>query len=201
MERQLNQRTFHGPITPDDFARALIAEFDQGNLRAKQVGRGNHRVIQVASPIAPASGGRTAIAVHLSRVEDGVLVHIGQQQWMGVAASLGVTALSMLRNPFSLLTRLDDLAQDIASLQLMERVWQTLERAADSLGASYEISERLRRLTCQYCITANPVGEPHCVACGAPLGHSQPLACSKCGFIVEAGIQSCPKCGAPTSYP
>jgi len=197
MERQLNQRTFHGPITPNDFARALIAEFDQGNLRAKQVGRGNHRVVQIASPIVPASGGRTAIAVHLSRVEDGVLVHIGQQQWMGVAASLGVTALSMLRNPLSLLTRLDDLAQDIASLQLMERVWQTLERTADSLGASYEISERLRRLVCEYCLTANPVGEPHCVACGAPLGHSQPLACSECGFIVEAGIQSCPECGAP----
>ena len=196
MERKLNQRTFHGPITPDDFARALIAEFDQGNLRAKQIGRGNNRVVQIASPFAPASGGRTAIAVHLSRVEDGVLVHIGQQQWMGVAASLGVTALSMLRNPFSLLTRLDDLAQDIASLQLMERVWQTLERAADSLGASYEISERLRRLVCEYCITANPVGEPHCVACGAPLGHSQPVACNKCGFIIEAGIQYCPECGA-----
>ena len=197
MEPQLNQRTFHGPVTPKDFTRTLIAEFDQGNLRAKQIGRGNHRVIQIASPIAPASGGRTAIAVHLSRVEDGVLVHIGQQQWMGVAASLGVTALSALRNPLSLLSRLDDLAQDIASLQITERVWQTLERAADSLGASYEISERLRRLTCEYCSTANPVGEPHCVACGAPLGHSQPLACSKCGFIVEAGIHSCPECGAP----
>jgi len=195
MEPQLNQRTFHGQVTPEDFTRALIAEFDQGNLRAKQIGRGNHRVIQIASPIAPASGGRTAIAVHLSRVEDGVLVHIGQQQWMGVAASLGVTALSALRNPLSLLSRLDDLAQDIASLQLTERAWRTLERAADSLGASYEISERLRRLTCEYCSTANPVGEPHCVACGGPLGHSQPLACSECGFIVEAGIHSCPECG------
>ena len=196
MERQLNQRTFHGPITPNDFARALIAEFDQGNLRAKQVGRGNHRMVQIASPIVPASGGRTAIAVHLSQVEDGVLVRIGQQQWMGIAASLGATALSMLRNPFSLLTRLDDLAQDISSLQLMERIWQTLENAADSLGASYEISERLRRLICEYCITANPVGQPHCVACGAPLGHSQPVACSQCGFIVGAGIRSCPECGA-----
>jgi hypothetical protein len=197
MEIQSTQRTFHGPVTTEDFARALIAEFDQGNLQVKQVGRGGHRVVQIASPIVPASGGRTAITVHFARIEDGVLVKIGQQQWMGVAASLGMTALSTLRNPLSLLSRLDDLAQDIASLQLSERVWETIERAADSLGASYEISERLRRLSCEYCSTANPVGEPHCVACGAPLGRSQPIACGVCGFVTEAGSTTCPECGAP----
>ncbi len=197
LNRQLPQRTFHGPIKPDDFARALIAEFDQGNLTAKQVGRGDHRVVQIASRVIPTSGGRTAITVHLSKVEDGVLVSIGQQAWMGVVASLGITTLAALRNPMSLIGRLDDLAQDIASLQLSERVWQTLERTAVSLGASYEISERLRRLVCEYCDTANPLGEPHCVACGAPLGLAQPQACHVCGFVVEAGIITCPQCNSP----
>jgi hypothetical protein len=188
------RRTFHGSITSDDLARVLIAEFDQGNLTARQVGRGNHRVVQIASRVVPASGGRTAITVHLSQVEDGVLVSIGQQEWMGVVASLGITTLAALRNPMSLIGRLDDLAQDIASLQLTERIWLILERAADSLGASYEISERLRRLVCGYCDTANPVGEPHCVACGAPLGHAQPKTCPECGYVVAAGTQICPEC-------
>jgi DNA-directed RNA polymerase subunit RPC12/RpoP len=127
-------------------------------------------------------------------VEDGVHVRLGSQQWLGVAASLGFTALALLQNPVSLIGRLDDLAQDYASLQLSARIWQTLERAAQNLGASFELSERLRRLTCPYCDTANPVGEPSCVACGAPLGPAQPVACPKCGFVTDAGSTRCPNC-------
>jgi hypothetical protein len=195
VDRDLNQRTFHGPITPDDLANALIAELDQGNLQAQKLGGEENLVVQVASPVMPASGGRTAISVHLSGVEDGVMVRLGQQQWLGVAASLGATALAALRNPFSLLGRLDDVAQDIASLQLTARIWQTVERAAESLGASYEISERLRRLTCDHCDTANPVGQPNCVSCGAPLGPLHPIACSNCGHVTSYNEVKCPKCG------
>ncbi len=129
------------------------------------------------------------------RHEDGVLVRIGQQEWLGVAASLGTTALGALRNPFSLLGRLDDVAQDIASMQLTARVWQTLERAARGLGATHELSDRLRRLACEYCDTANPVGEPNCVACGAPLGDVHPVACANCGFVSEPGASFCANCG------
>jgi len=195
VETNLNQRTFHGPITPGDLATALVAELDQGNLQAQQMGRRGNLVVQVASPVMPASGGRTAISVHLSEIEDGVLVRLGQQQWLGVAASFGITALAALRNPFSLLGRFDDIAQDLASLQLTARIWQTVERAANSLGASYEISERLRRLTCRHCDTANPVGEPNCVSCGAPLGPLHPSACSNCGFVVSQSESKCPQCG------
>ena len=193
----LDEKTFHGKVTPDDFARALMAEFHQGNLTARQIGRGNQRIVQIASTSNPISGGRTAITVHLTAVEDGVHVRVGQQDWLGVAASMGVTALSALRRPITLINRLDDLAQDIASLQLTTRIWQAISKAADGLGVSHELSERLRRLTCHYCLTANPVGAPHCVACGAPLGPNQPVACPQCGYIVEAGTSICPQCNAP----
>jgi DNA-directed RNA polymerase subunit RPC12/RpoP len=192
---KMEQHTFHGPITPQDLAAALIAEFDQGNLQAQVVGRRGHLVVQIASLLRPASGGRTAVSIHLTKVEDGVHVRLGSQQWLGVAASLGFTALALLQNPVSLIGRLDDLAQDYASLQLSARIWQTLERAAQNLGASFELSERLRRLTCPYCDTANPVGDPSCVACGAPLGPAQPVACPKCGFVTDAGSTLCPNCG------
>jgi hypothetical protein len=192
----MDQRTYHGPVTPDDLARALIAEFDHGNMRAQQVGQGENLMVQIASREWRSSGGPTALSIQLSAVEDGVLVQMGEQEWLGVAASLGATALAALRNPMALIGRLDDVAQDIGSLQLRERVWATLEEVARGMGASHEISERLRRLTCPYCQTANPVGESRCLACGAPLGPQQPTACPKCGFVSPPGAAFCPKCGA-----
>lgn len=193
---QMQQKTFHGAVKPDDFANALLAAFNHGNLRARKVGRGKDRIVQIASSQGAASGGRTAITVHLSEAGDGVHVRLGQQDWFGVAASLGITALTALRRPFALVGRLDDLAQDIASLQLTTRIWQTLADTAESLGASHDLSERLRSLTCEYCLTANPVGAPHCIACGAPLGPNQPITCGDCGYLVDPGTTQCPQCGA-----
>ncbi len=192
----MDQRTYHGPITPDDLARALVAEFDQGNLEAQALGQGQERLVQIASRRLRAAGGQTAISIHLLPIEDGVLVRLGEQQWLGVAASLGQTALAALRNPLTLLGRLDDLAQDLESLQLAQRIWATIDRTAASLGAAQELSERLRRVVCDYCWTANPVGESHCSACGAPLGPQQPRACGRCGYVVPAGTAKCPECGA-----
>lgn len=193
----MEQRTYHGPITVDDLARALQAAFDHGNLQAQTFGDSGQRVVQIASRAVRASGGATAISVHLSAHEDGVLVRVGQQQWLGVAASLGQTALSALRNPLTLLGRLDDVAQDVASLQISSGIWDALDRAAAARGASHELSERLRRLECAHCRTANPVGEPRCLACGAPMGPSQPRACARCGFVSPSGSAACGQCGRP----
>lgn len=192
----MDQKTFYGPVSPEDFSRALIAEFNQGNLLARSLGRGDQRIVQIATRQTPRSGGRTAITVHLTAVEDGVHVRVGQQDWLGVAASLGISALATLQRPVNLLHRLDDIAQDISSLQLTMRIWQAISDAADNLGVSHELSSRLRRLSCEYCRTANPVGDPHCIACGAPLGPNQPVACIECGFLLEPGDATCPQCGS-----
>jgi|Deesub1362A_J573_1020465.scaffolds.fasta_scaffold02825_4 hypothetical protein len=192
----MEQQTFYGPITVRDIAEALVAEFNHGDMRAQVVGSGDQLLVQIASVPRPASGGRTALSVQLAQVEDGVLVQLGQQEWLSVAASLGKTAFHALRNPFLLLGRLDDLASDLNALQLKERVWETVERAADALGASHDLSERLRRLVCEYCMTPNPVGEPHCMACGAPLGAVQPTPCAECGYVMRPDETICPNCGA-----
>jgi hypothetical protein len=190
-------KIFHGNIKPRDFAKALIAEFSQSNLRAQQLGGGNEIVVQIATRDVRVSGGQTALTVTLEKVADGVAVDVGKQSWLGVAASLGVTAISALRNPFTLLSRLDDIAQDIESLQIQDRIWEVVENVAYSAGASFELSERLRRLVCEFCDTANPVGEPSCIACGAPLGNSQPRTCLNCGFVVEPNQSKCPNCKQP----
>ena len=191
----INRRTFHGSLSPQGMADALLAEFGRGNLRAQQIGGGDHIEVQIASRPGPASGGPTALTVQLQSVEDGVLVQIGQQAWFGVAASLAQTGLWALKNPWTLVSRLDDLAEDFASIGLADRVWSVLTRAADAAGASHEISERLRRVTCSYCLSANPVGAAACLACGGPLGPEQPSGCPNCGFVAPAEASVCPQCG------
>ena len=74
------------------------------------------------------------MTVSIQSIEDGVTIQVGQQTWLGVAASLGVTAFQVLRNPFALIGRLDDLAQDIENLQLSDEVWKVIEDTARTFG-------------------------------------------------------------------
>ncbi|MFN2195669.1 MAG: zinc ribbon domain-containing protein [Anaerolineales bacterium] len=193
----MNQRIFHGNITPDGLARALVAEFNRGNLRAQQLGRGKQIIVQIGTDRQRRAGGETALSVTLQQHKDGVIVSVGEQSWLGVAASLGQTAFSAIRNPFYLLGRLDSLAQDIESIQLTDNVWNVIDAYARNLGATQELSARFRRMTCEYCGVANEVGEKRCIACGAPLGKVQPRTCKNCGFIVRPGESICPNCHAP----
>ena len=193
----MEQRIYHGTLTPDLLAQALVAKFNRGNIRAQQLGSGQQVVVQVATRPGASSGGQTAMSITLQKVEDGVAVQVGKQAWLGVAASLGQTALAAIRSPFNLLGRLDDLAQDIENLQVSQQVWEAVEEVARASGASFELSERLRRMVCDYCNTANLVGEPACVACGAPLGSAQPRTCTNCGFVVKNNESICPNCRRP----
>ena len=191
----MDRRIFHGNIKPSDLAQALLGEFNRGNLHAQALGQAGKMAVQISTRMGAQSGGQTALTITMQATDEGVMVEIGQQAWLGVAASLGQTALSALRNPFSLLGRLDDLAQDIENIQLTDKIWKTIDRVVVTTGASYELSERLRRVECDYCHTANPVGEGSCLACGAPLGNVQPSTCSNCGFAISQLEKICPNCG------
>jgi hypothetical protein len=190
----MERRIFHGNIKPNDIAHALMAEFNRGNMHAQVLGDKDKMAVQIATRTGSASGGQTALTVNLQTVEDGILVELGQQAWLGVAASLGHTAFSVLRNPFSLLGRLDDLAQDIESMQLNEKTWKVVEGTVATLKASYALSEKLARLTCEYCGSANPLGEACCISCGAPLGDAHPTTCHYCGFVFTLEEAICPNC-------
>jgi hypothetical protein len=193
----MEPRIFHGNLTPLDLAHTLRARFDRGNLAVQQIGSQERIAVQIGTHQAARSGGGTALTINIQQVEDGVSVQVGKQAWLGLAASLGATAFSALRNPLSILNRLDDLVQDIENLQLVDEVWDSIEQAARTAGATFELSDRLRRLVCSYCRTANPVGEPSCIACGAPLGEEQPGTCKHCGFAVRSGESLCPNCNNP----
>jgi hypothetical protein len=177
-----------------------MAEFNRGNLYAQILGNKDRMAVQIATRNGVASGGRTALTINLQAVEDGIMVELGQQAWLGVAASLGHTAIAALRNPFSLLGRLDDLAQDIESMQLNEKTWKVIDRTVSALKASYALSEKLARLTCEYCGSANPLGEACCLSCGGPLGDVHPTTCQHCGFVVTVQETVCPNCNRKLTY-
>jgi len=191
----MDQRIFHGNLNPADLAQSLLAEFNRGNLRAQIVGQTDNLSVQISTRAGAPSGGQTALTVTLQKAPDGVLIQLGQQEWFGTAASLGRTTMATLMNPWNLLNRLDDIAQDVENIQLSERVWQVIDQAARAIGTGYQLSERLSRLTCEYCGTANKVGEAACIACGAPLGKLQPGTCPSCGFVIEPHEAKCPNCG------
>lgn len=193
----MDQRIFHGDFSAQTLSGCLIAFFNRGNLRVQALGENPTVMVQIASAEHSTSGGQTALSILLQNVEDGVAVQLSQQKWLGVAASLGITALAALQNPFNLLGRIDDLAQDIENLQLTEEVWKVLEENAKALGTGYELTSRLHRFVCEYCNVANPPGEPTCIACGAPLGNVQASTCKNCGFILLKNEKVCPNCRQP----
>lgn len=188
------QRIYHGDIRPAQLSKQLTAKFNRGNYRSQTYGSGDEIVVQIASIPRPSSGGQTALNVSIQKFEDGIMVDIGKQAVLGVAASLGISALAALKNPLSLLGRLDDIAQDIESLQLSDEIWEVIEQTTRSHGASRELSERLRRLECEYCGSANPVGGSNCMMCGAPMGGIQPITCRHCGYITSKNAATCPNC-------
>ncbi len=190
----MEQRIFHGNLTPADIAQSLIAYFNRGNYQVQQIGNGAHLAVQIATRSMQSSGGKTALSVDIQTVTDGVSIQISKQEWTGIAASLGFSALVTLVNPLNLLGRLDDIAQDIESLQISTEVWNVIEGAAHAKGASFALSEKLRRVVCEYCGSANPVGESNCVSCGAPLGNAQPRTCPNCGFVITTHEVNCPNC-------
>ncbi len=193
----MDRRIFHGNIEAHELGQALVAQFNHGNLRAQQFSKRGKVIVQVATRIRPVSGGNTALTIYLEQVEDGVAVQLGEQAWLGIAASIGTTILSVWRNPFNLIHRLDDIAQDVENIQISDQVWQVIENVAQMKGATFELSERFKRMTCGYCETANPVGESRCLACGAPLGDVQPDTCPNCGFVVTLEDATCPNCNQP----
>src|SRR5258707_14411158 len=192
----MTERTYHGEITPVDMAGALIAAFNQGNLHCQQVGQRDKLIGETTSREYSSSSGQVALSVTIQRNPDGVTVGIGQQEWLGVAASLGQSALATLMNPWNIINRLDDIAQDINTLTLEQQVWDAIEKFAHTVKATKTLSAALSTLTCPYCETANKVGAANCENCGAPLGGAQPVACPKCGNVMPPKSKFCASCGA-----
>jgi len=193
----MTTRIYHGDIQPEDIARDLMAYYDRGNYQVQRYGSNDNLAVQIATRQNRRSGGQTALTVNIAKVEDGVSITLSNQIWFGLAASLGLTAISALRNPYTLINHIDDIAQDVESLQLEEAIWEVINQTSLQHGTGKQLSERLSRTVCPYCQTANPIASSRCLACGAPLGEVQPATCANCGFVVSKSEKICPNCNQP----
>lgn len=194
---RVEQKFFHGAVHHAELARAIAQQFNRGNLQARIYSEQRRSVVELSTRAAAQSGGRTALSVIIQQHEDGVAVSMGQQDYLGVAASLGASALYVLRNPLNLLGRLDDVAQDVQYLRLGDEIQAVIDKEMRLRGASTQMSTRLQRDVCLYCSTPNVPGELNCVACGAPLTDLMPVSCSRCGYILKRDDQVCANCGQP----
>ncbi len=190
----MDQKIYHGDIKPKHIADAFVAQFNRGNWRTQVFGDDENLKIQIATRSDASSGGQTAVTIAVQKTESGIAVQIGQQEWMGVAASLGQSALATLMNPWNLLGRLDDIAQDIENLQMVDSAWQLINNTVKNAGISLQLSERMQSIACNYCGTANQIADSNCISCGAPMGNTQPKSCNQCGFIVFQNEPICPNC-------
>ena len=190
----MSTRIYHGDLDPRQIANNLSATFHRGNYQVQQIGDKDSLAVQIATRQNRSSGGRTAMTATISKVADGLSITVGQQNWLGLAASLGFSALSAVHNPLSLLNRLDDIAQDVESITLEDQIWGVVDQTARELGTGQALSSRLSRTVCPYCLTANEIAAGRCIACGAPLGEVQPTTCLNCGFVVQKDETICPNC-------
>ncbi len=131
----MEQRIFHGDFSVADLSACLLVHFNRGNLMVHQFDADDNMIVQIRTRDDRTSGGNTALTFSFQKVEDGVAVQASQQAWIGVAASLGYSALAAMRNPLNLLSRIDDIAQDIESIQLTDEAWKVLTANAKVLAA------------------------------------------------------------------
>jgi hypothetical protein len=197
MDNNNNIRVYHGNIRAVDIARTLKGEFHRGNYVVQTYGKPEQIILQIATKQQLRSGGQTALTLHLNDTDDGVMVSVQKQKWLGIAASIGTSAIATVINPWNLLSRIDDIAQDIESITMIDDIWHVVEKRVLLAGAGKQLSQRFRRVTCQYCGSAIKTGEASCIACGAPLGESQPVTCQQCGFVCSPTDTICPNCHHP----
>ena len=78
----MEQRIYHGNITPSDLAESLVSFFNRGNLRTQTIGDADEMRVQIATRPGAASGGETAVTVELKKVDDGINVKVSEQAWL-----------------------------------------------------------------------------------------------------------------------
>ena len=196
-KRKVEQRAYHGKIKPEALAQALVAQFNQGETRAQWTrGAQGRTAVQIQNRKVERRDPTTAVTLHITPSETGVVLSMSEQKWLSVAADLVKSGLLALLNPWNLISELDDIARNVRSLQLRQEIWQGIETYCRGVGAGLGMTPQLQHLVCPYCGTPNPLGTLTCQACRGPLAEVQPVACPQCGCLNDPRAQRCANCRA-----
>lgn len=137
----MEQRTYHGSITPDELADHLVQQFDpQPDLQAQKIGEGDSLAVQIAGGDDPTRQRNvlTLAIVRASDAEQGVTVTIGQQQWItpemaGHAAAIAL--ISVLITPWALFGLLWPIREAVSAYMRVDSIWNAVETYTLAHGA------------------------------------------------------------------
>jgi hypothetical protein len=145
----VEQRIYHGTVTPEGLADYLVQRFDpQQNLQAQKLGQGDSLAVQIGRGDVPEEL-RNAVTVGITRATDaeqGVTVTMGQQLWITPkiathAAMIGLVGL--LITPWALFGLLWPVSELIGGQALPGDIWSAVETYALSQGATLAESRDL----------------------------------------------------------
>jgi hypothetical protein len=145
----VEQRVYHGDVTPEGLADHLVQRFDpQHDLQAQRLGQGDSLAVQIGRGDVPEEL-RNAVTVGITRAldsEQGIAVTMGQQQWITPkiathAAMIGLVGL--LITPWALFGLLWPVSQLIGSQALPGDIWNAVETYVFSQGATLAESRDL----------------------------------------------------------
>ncbi len=192
----MEQRVYNGAIQPEGLAQALLDEWDTNDTIAQAFGEGDRMVVQIGQREAGffSDEPHQALTLDIQSVEDGVQVTMGQQQWYkdtGVQIFAG-GLLGFF--PFFFTFPLGDFFGDGGIDQTLPgRIWQSIDRYTQNIGAATGKTQRLSTVACPNCGVANPMMAERCSACGTNL--TTRSGCPRCGHANPPGANFCNRCG------
>ncbi len=203
----MEQRIYHGNISPDALADYLVGMFNQGydGTVAQKVGQGNQVLVQIGLLSHSGRRIRHSIGVSIYRTPDGVSVATGQANWFD-DPGLGGSLIGALYWPPLLLF---PLARGINSYALYQDIWQAIDTYCAQVGAMQGNVTTAHAVYCHNCGVVNNEGDQVCRMCGTSLYVAQQkpqpptyqptqgdVVCPRCGQTVSAG-NFCNNCAAP----
>lgn len=192
----MEQRIYHGSITPAQLSQMLIDTWDRDETVAQALETDGGMIIQIGQR----TGGwlndepRQALTLGIETLHDGVRVSMGQQQWYQAGGRIMVGGLIGFF-PFFFVWPLGGLFRGDGpeiDRDLPGQIWQSIERYTAESGAATGPTRRLSTVACPACGVANPEGAATCSACGQAL---QVAHCPNCGANNPPGANFCIRCG------
>ena len=191
----------------------------QGN-QVQHFGNGDQVVVQIrqGGELEAIIGMQAALAVTLQKVSGGVVVTVGQQQWVDKAV-VGAVGMFFLW-PLIITAGAGLIRQSLLETQLLNAVDVAIRRQranvqygpvppdmqgyAQQAGPTPQWQAPWQRgwqgapgqLQCANCKEFNEVGDIYCSHCGKPLVQ-QKKECPQCHSEVKANAEFCTKCGTP----
>lgn len=138
----MEQRIYHGEVSPAELAAFLVQQYDpRHDVQAQILGEGDSLLVQIGRGDQPEKI-RHAVTVAVTRApggEPGVAVTMGQQQWFsphmaGFAAAMGL--VSALITPWALFALLWPISDLVGSATLPGDIWNTIDLHMASRGAA-----------------------------------------------------------------